>query len=66
MIAGWASNDSKLPRNLTLPYRASLSLSRRGKDFGVAKSEGRFWQEPKPGWGSDVKSAIKNLNVRLL
>ncbi|NMF62151.1 hypothetical protein DP113_13400 [Brasilonema octagenarum UFV-E1] len=41
------SNDSKLPlyqtlreRNLTLPYRASLSLVRRGKDFSAAKSEG--------------------------
>ena len=27
-------------RNLTLPYRASLSLLRRGKDFSEAKSEG--------------------------
>jgi hypothetical protein len=26
--------------HLTLPYRASLSLLRRGKDFSVAKSEG--------------------------
>jgi cobaltochelatase CobN len=35
-----SSNDSKLRQNLTLPYRASLSLLRRGKDFSAAKSEG--------------------------
>ncbi|OKH52190.1 hypothetical protein NIES2130_32545 [Scytonema sp. HK-05] len=31
--------------NLTLPYRASLSLVRRGKDFSAAKSEGEVKSE---------------------
>ncbi|NMG10069.1 tetratricopeptide repeat protein, partial [Brasilonema sp. UFV-L1] len=37
-----SSHNSKLPRNLTLPYRASLSELRRGKDFSAAKSEGEI------------------------
>jgi hypothetical protein len=40
-----SSHDSKLRQNLTLPYRASLSLVRRGKDFSVAKSEGEVLSE---------------------
>jgi hypothetical protein len=43
-------NRPQLSVHLTLPYRASLSLLRRGKDFSADSSEG----EVKPTWNQGL------------
>ena len=56
-----SSNDSKFLQNLTLPYRASLSLVRRGKDFSYAKSEGEVLCEMGVHSSPTLKEALKSV-----